>query len=444
MVVGDLPATGLASGFSHQGFAGCHWCYTEADNTDLVRMTWGKFRRELADNHLFRTSNLFDMIEKGEPSVNRTHVACVRAGILSDTLRGRMGAAHRKKTGIDTFCCLSLLNLFSIVWDFMPDMMHIIKGLFQSHLIPMLKGERDVSIIKVPKAAEDRAEWKTANASKKTKMLADQALRVQAMELKIAGREQALRVLDRFTLSTQAQNVADKRSGALAGITGFVPNRMAIMKRTGSLKAVDWKCAVDSGALDYILKGLIPEPHIRGVNSLIDCLRLLLRATSDAPSNLEGEADEEEECQIMKQKVIEHLCIVERYLPGTELCSVLHELIHVPDCVFKWNSVRNFWAFFNERYIYDRYYIFNIHRSRSAQNLCDRFVGWIKNFIHSRKLPNENLVLGYTTVTLVRATDPAIRTRLLSRNDVFWQQTKTKSSLSSNFLRDIRLMISKI
>ena len=126
---------------------------------------------------------------------------------------------------------------------------------------------------------------------------------------------------------------------------------MAIFQRTGSLKAIDWKCCVDSGALDYILKGLIPDPQVRGVNSLIDCLRLLLQANSDQPEDPNDEVDAEEECRMLKQEVIELLSVVELYLPGTELCSVLHELIHVPDCVFKWNSVRNFWAFFNERYI---------------------------------------------------------------------------------------------
>ena len=194
MIVGDLPATGLVTGFSHQGFAGCHWCYSEAVNTDLLRMTWGNFRRELPDDHPFRTSTLFDENENGAPSVNRSDAACIRAGILSDRLRGRQRSAHVKKTGISTYCVLSMLYLFSIVWDIMPDMMHIIKGLFNTHLIPMLKGERDISAIKIPKAAEDRAGWNKASANQREKMIADQDHRMEAMEVRIAGRDQALRV----------------------------------------------------------------------------------------------------------------------------------------------------------------------------------------------------------------------------------------------------------
>ena len=32
------------------------------------------------------------------------------------------------KTGIDGFCLFLLLGMFDIVWDMLPDMMHITKG----------------------------------------------------------------------------------------------------------------------------------------------------------------------------------------------------------------------------------------------------------------------------------------------------------------------------
>ena len=41
------------------------------------------------------------------------------------------GAAKVKKqraTGIDGFCLLLMLSMFDIVWDMLPDMMHITKG----------------------------------------------------------------------------------------------------------------------------------------------------------------------------------------------------------------------------------------------------------------------------------------------------------------------------
>ena len=37
-------------------------------------------------------------------------------------------------------------------------------------------------------------------------------------------------------------------------------------------------------------------------------------------------------------------------LPKTELAVMFHILLHLPDSMFRWNAVRNFWGFFCERY----------------------------------------------------------------------------------------------
>jgi hypothetical protein len=51
--------------------------------------------------------------------------------------------AHpRKATGVNSISALSLYPMFDIVWDVMPDWMHIIKNLVLPHFIKVVKGER--------------------------------------------------------------------------------------------------------------------------------------------------------------------------------------------------------------------------------------------------------------------------------------------------------------
>jgi hypothetical protein len=48
----------------------------------------------------------------------------------------------RKATGVNAVSALSLYPMFDIVWDFMPDWMHIIKNLILPHFIKVVKGDR--------------------------------------------------------------------------------------------------------------------------------------------------------------------------------------------------------------------------------------------------------------------------------------------------------------
>ena len=75
---------------------------------------------------------------------------------------------------------------------------------------------------------------------------------------------------------------------------------------------------------------------------------------------------------------IEALCNIERIIPATELSVLLHIMVHVPDMVHRWNSVRNFWCFFGER--------------------C---MGFFIRFIKNRDLAIENIVSTYTRATLI-------------------------------------------
>jgi hypothetical protein len=80
-----------------------------------------------------------------------------------------------------------------------------------------------------------------------------------------------------------------------------------------------------------------------------------LNATSDRDPSVtafpeDDFARREQDCQALKLKIIELLIVYERGVAKSELPPVIHLLIHVPEAIYRWNSVRNMWCFTNERY----------------------------------------------------------------------------------------------
>jgi hypothetical protein len=97
-----------------------------------------------------------------------------------------------------------------------------------------------------------------------------------------------------------------------------------------------------------------------------------LNAILDATADYDPDAEEDEaleKTRALHLKVIESLCLMERDFPLSELSIFVHEILHVPEFVYRWNSVRNFWCFTTER-----------------------FVGWMKGFVKNRSLSVENMV----------------------------------------------------
>jgi hypothetical protein len=78
-------------------------------------------------------------------------------------------------------------------------------------------------------------------------------------------------------------------------------------------------------------------------------------------------------------QAIEALIGLEELFPATEQSITFHEYVHIPDHVFQWNNVRNFWCFFFER-----------------------MNGFIKRLIHNRRYPHANLAKGMHRIAIVR------------------------------------------
>lgn len=83
--------------------------------------------------------------ETGRPPKARTHTETARIGRQCDkhVERGLPASKHpKRKSGINRWCPLTALPLFDVIRDVLPDMMHIVKGVFAGHFIPLFMGKR--------------------------------------------------------------------------------------------------------------------------------------------------------------------------------------------------------------------------------------------------------------------------------------------------------------
>ena len=116
--------------------------------------------------------------------------------------------------------------------------------------------------------------------------------------------------------------------------------------KSSELNKHDWMQLVQyAGA--YLFTGLWPHfpQHEVAILTLRDACTTLLSAESCADDEQRAGSSMSE----MKLKIVEALSLFETVIPKTELCPMVHILLHVPDAIYKWNSVRNYWSFFIER-----------------------------------------------------------------------------------------------
>jgi hypothetical protein len=156
--IGDYPGQGECSGLSHCGCSYCHWCdIHQKQEKGINRIICGNYRRYLGPDHPYRTDNRFGEEERRPPPDARTHADIVRDSLHQKGLRrGGATAATMKDfastSGVKFWCPFSILPLFNLVWDFLPDMMHVLKGIIHRHLFGLLKGYREPKPPKLVKA----------------------------------------------------------------------------------------------------------------------------------------------------------------------------------------------------------------------------------------------------------------------------------------------------
>lgn len=308
-------------------------------------------------------------------SHRRSDVVCI-SHLLSDvrtTVYRRSDVAFMYLllfTGVQECSPLMLLYLFDLVWDILPDMMHINTGIWHRHFLKMLTGTRFPATVKSRKknsAKENKAlaEDHKACVNHLKSWVLTQVQRYSCLLMSLTF----LTLFRRCFLQTHrlhahptserqwpSSNVRtfpqaegeklDARGRSLAGEPSWIRSNVEIYSHGANLTAHDWLQVVQSAG-DYVLANLFPDyPHrMEAIHALLAVCSKILRATSAVDSN------NREDLDALKLEVVVALCHCEAAFPRTEMAVMFHILLHVPDAIYKWNNVRNFWSFFGERFV---------------------------------------------------------------------------------------------
>jgi hypothetical protein len=132
-------------------------------------------------------------------------------------------------------------------------------------------------------------------------------------------------------------------------------------------KVADWLTFLRS-AIPYTFFQVGPHQPRAAFKEMIEALQMTLDCVADYDPD-DADDTTSETCRALRDKLAKALFKLERDFPPTELSIAIHELIHMPDFVLRWNAARNYWCF-----------------------VVERLVGFMKSFVKNRSLSVENMV----------------------------------------------------
>ena len=137
----DYPGLQKTANMYSTGYQKCHWCMHRFIMHSPGHHVASDMRRHLRPGHPRRFDLDYGPAAEPKPAT-RTHAKLVRLGEEMERLKGEPRKKKQKTVGIYGRCYFSLLKYFDMVWDFLPDVMHIHKGLWSKWLMKLFKGEK--------------------------------------------------------------------------------------------------------------------------------------------------------------------------------------------------------------------------------------------------------------------------------------------------------------
>lgn len=364
---GDHPAQAKSFCMSDKS---CHWClYKSEPAPEVNRRAWGGFRRWLPEGDQVRrpASMRYGPEELEGPPPTRTHEQIIVDGLNNEahTKKVSMPDARKnkifkknapyKQTGVRCVTPFRYLPLMDLTWDCLPCLMHGVPAVYGRHFVAMMQGSR------MPEKPKMRKSWS-----------------VKENEALLKQWHRCKEEISTWVLSKEEGKAMDARSLALAGEPAWVRSNVEVFSGRG-LTAHDWIVLVQTAG-DYIFANLYPDrpERVASILALKDTINDLLRM--ECPWDDDDRAD----ANSLKLRLVEALCDCESVLPVSELPVLMHTLVHVPDCVYRWGKVRNFWSFFGERYVKLFVICVVLCRFVAGINLCCRHpAGCLPAFFHS-------------------------------------------------------------
>ena len=213
---GDYPAVSAVSGTHSKS---CHWCCKKSSAApEVQRRVWDGYRKYLPAGHVLRNASAFNgSMENDPPPLARTHAEFVQGGRANEVHMAQLGLPGARKegifknnlpykqTGIKELSPLANIPLFDMTWDILPDLMHIIPGIWKRHIFALLAGQRQPASVKARK--------------KNT--------RVQNKDL-LERHAACCEEISTWELDQATKDTVDKRTRALAGTPTWIRSNLEV------------------------------------------------------------------------------------------------------------------------------------------------------------------------------------------------------------------------
>jgi hypothetical protein len=138
---------------------------------------------------------------------------------------------------------------------------------------------------------------------------------------------------------------------------------MNLFTKTFKLKAVDF-VRISRGAMSYIFEGIFDSLENANQKQAFESFNETLRLCLTTHFNADGAPHTTRTKQLaalLMEQVGETMSLLEMCAPLLLFDRLLHELLHVPMAILKWNSCRVYWAFKSERYTLTNWHIPLVH-----------------------------------------------------------------------------------
>jgi hypothetical protein len=306
----------------------------------------------------------------------RTHAESVATGMWAQHYVGSNKDHPATTEGIFDWCPLSCVQMFDLIRDTTCDFMHHVLY-YPHHCIKAMEGLSSLAaprMLVLNSKEQDPAEYYRRDAEN---------------ERRRGVWERSALASTHIQLSQAQKNLVQSRFYQMLGKGKFGHTGKGVFEGRNQMLTSDWLHLLETCDL-YIFYGIFPEPQASAYFGFTGIFRLLLQLEFNID---EPEVEAQARLAAVKLDITERLCMFECHWPQYMFSGpVVHNLVHFADLVYKWNNVRNYWCFFNER-----------------------FIGWLKNFITNRNESTANMVDSYTAVTLLRRAPTFVRAALQAR-----------------------------
>jgi len=165
-------------------------------------------------------------------------------------------------------------------------------------------------------------------------------------------------------ISPEKQTTVDARFSRLHGlIKVFGRQDKTVFQKKSSMITSDWTHFLQYADL-YAFHGIFDEPYNTAYFQFTGIFRTLLDCICNTDQSKE---EAKQSMELLETSIAESLTQFERVWPSCLFGGpAIHSIIHYPRHILRYNNVRNYWCYFNERYPVSIVYI--------VISMCSKYV----------------------------------------------------------------------